>query len=171
MFCGKCCAEKTRDEFPVSTQRRNGRQKWCKGCQTKYRVKWLSEHPGYTQSRTRRLRTYAEQMIQHYLEEHPCVDCGEGDPVVLEFDHVRGAKVTNVSDLRRRRPWDIRGILAEIAKCDVRCANCHRRKTHRERLTTTDTHDTDKQCLLPLTFEPSTRNLFEEPRSGRPKRE
>lgn len=65
-----------------------------------------------------------------YLCNHPCVDCGESDPVVLEFDHVRGVKDTNVANLisgagRMQRLMD------EIAKCDVRCANCHRRKTHR----------------------------------------
>lgn len=63
-----------------------------------------------------------------YFEQHPCVDCGEPDPVVLEFDHVRGAKKFTVSHMMRRRmAWET--IRVEIAKCDVRCSNCHRRKT------------------------------------------
>lgn len=66
-------------------------------------------------------------LIEH-LRTHPCVDCGEADIDVLEFDHVRGGKVANVSTLLGQP----RRLRLEVAKCDVRCANCHRRKTARE---------------------------------------
>lgn len=66
-----------------------------------------------------------------YLLAHPCIDCGEADPLVLEFDH-RGDKRSAVVDLMRRHaPWE--EIIVEIQKCDVRCANCHRRRTARVR--------------------------------------
>lgn len=65
-----------------------------------------------------------------YLCNHPCVDCGESDPVVLEFDHVRGEKVANVANLISGA-GKFQRLMDEIAKCDVRCANCHRRKTYR----------------------------------------
>ena len=68
-----------------------------------------------------------------WLLAHPCVDCGEGDPVVLDFDHVRGEKDRAVS-LMVRNGVSIEKLQAEIDKCDVRCANCHRRVTHRRRL-------------------------------------
>jgi hypothetical protein len=68
-----------------------------------------------------------------YLVGHPCVDCGESDPVVLEFDHVRGTKVAAISSFVRNMA-SMNRILAEIAKCDVRCANCHRRRTAAERM-------------------------------------
>ena len=62
-----------------------------------------------------------------YLLAHPCVDCGETDPVVLEFDH-RSGKRAAISDLMRRHAnWTT--VLSEIEKCDVRCANCHKRRT------------------------------------------
>ena len=69
-------------------------------------------------------------MLVDYFATHPCVDCGETDPVVLEFDHLRdksfsiGAKLTNHS-------WD--AIVAEIEKCEVVCGNCHKRRTARRR--------------------------------------
>ena len=70
----------------------------------------------------------ARRFIVGYLQEHPCVDCGEADPVVLQFDHVRGEKTTEVSRLLGPG-FSVAGILREIEKCDVRCANCHARRT------------------------------------------
>ena len=73
--------------------------------------------------------------VDSYLRDHPCVDCGEADIIVLEFDHRdRKAKRFSVSDGIWNKSASLRSIKAEIAKCDVRCANCHRRKTHRERM-------------------------------------
>ena len=66
--------------------------------------------------------------MDEFLIEQACVDCGEADPIVLEFDHVRGTKQDNVSTLIGRA-FSWKRILEEVAKCEVRCANCHRRKT------------------------------------------
>ena len=73
-----------------------------------------------------RLATH-KQAVLEYLLSNPCIDCGEADPVVLEFDH-RDNKTANVSD-GMRRGWSLKRIMEEVAKCDVRCANCHRRAT------------------------------------------
>jgi hypothetical protein len=77
-------------------------------------------------------RARNKKFIQDYLATHPCIDCGETDPIVLEFDHVRGTKVSNVTDMSRR-VHGINAIIKEISKCEVRCANCHRRITHKRR--------------------------------------
>jgi hypothetical protein len=65
-----------------------------------------------------------------YFRTHPCVDCGEADAVVLEFDHLRD-KSFDVAQSLPYRSWQ--SILDEIAKCEVVCANCHRRRTARRR--------------------------------------
>jgi len=63
----------------------------------------------------------------NYLKKHQCVDCGEKDPVVLEFDHFKN-KLIEVSKLVGNvSPFKKMGD--EIDKCEIRCANCHRRKT------------------------------------------
>jgi hypothetical protein len=74
----------------------------------------------------RRIRENREA-VWRYLSTHPCADCGEADPVVLEFDHVYGDKVERIAEMVNHRGWA--AIAAEIDKCVVRCANCHRRKT------------------------------------------
>ncbi len=69
--------------------------------------------------------------IEAYLREHGCVDCGLIDPIVMEFDHVLPGKIADLSTMVRDGS-PLGKIRAEIAKCEVRCANCHRRKTARE---------------------------------------
>jgi hypothetical protein len=70
--------------------------------------------------------------LWQYLLEHPCVDCGLKDPLVLEFDHVElSAKRLEVNRLVQRGfAWPT--VVEELAKCEVRCANCHRRRTARQ---------------------------------------
>jgi hypothetical protein len=74
-------------------------------------------------TRTHKKRAY----LTAYLEEHPCVDCGEEDTKVLEFDHVKKGKLFTIS--RGYRRYGMKKIKAEVKKCVVRCANCHKRKT------------------------------------------
>ena len=68
------------------------------------------------------------EYLVEFLAANPCVDCGEADPVVLEFDHL-GDKAFSISKGLPDRNWQT--VLDEIAKCDVVCANCHRRRTAR----------------------------------------
>ena len=55
-----------------------------------------------------------------------CVDCGISDPRVLEFDHVTGTKLRDVCHAALS---SVEFAKAEAAKCELRCANCHRIKT------------------------------------------
>lgn len=68
------------------------------------------------------------QRLRAYLSSHPCIDCGQTDIRVLEFDHVHGNKSASITNLLKNvAPRET--IEAEIAKCEVRCVNCHRIKT------------------------------------------
>ena len=65
-----------------------------------------------------------------YLSTHPCVDCGETDIVVLEFDHLgKDKKLDDVAHMIPRG-YSLDKIKKEIAKCEVVCCNCHRRRTY-----------------------------------------
>lgn len=65
----------------------------------------------------------------------PCADCGQSyPPYVMDFDHREGEeKLFNVSSLNHHRWTAVNQLLAEIAKCDLVCANCHRERTHQRR--------------------------------------
>ena len=73
------------------------------------------------------------EYIQNYLKTHPCVDCGNSDLRVLDFDHVRGLKVGSISN-GVKDSWPLEKLQQEIDKCEIRCANCHRIVTHNRRL-------------------------------------
>lgn len=65
-----------------------------------------------------------------YLSTKKCIDCGEDDPIVLEFDHKKPElKFKSLSKMLSGH-WSWESLTEEIAKCDIRCANCHRRKTY-----------------------------------------
>lgn len=63
--------------------------------------------------------------MARYLLAHPCVDCGDADIRVLDFDHREGSdKGTEVMRLAQHG-HALKRVAEEIAKCDVRCRNCH----------------------------------------------
>lgn len=63
------------------------------------------------------------------IKDNPCVDCGGWFHFsAMDFDHVRGSKDGNVSELVARGR-SLRLIDREIAKCDLVCSNCHRVRT------------------------------------------
>lgn len=68
------------------------------------------------------------QYVLEYLGSHPCIDCGNCDVRVLEFDHVKGKKDRGISNIVLGG-LSLDRLKREIEKCDVRCANCHRIKT------------------------------------------
>lgn len=63
------------------------------------------------------------------LKDKPCTDCGINySVIVMQFDHRPGEiKLHNVSQMESK---SVVQILAEVAKCDVVCANCHALRTY-----------------------------------------
>lgn len=134
--CIKCRQEKPLEEFPLKSKLRGTRQTVCKRCTAERSNKWYyankDAHIRNVRMNKIEYKNEVSQYIWSYLASHPCVDCGESDPVVLEFDHVRGEKVDAISTMIGRG-FPFEQIKEEIEKCDVRCSNCHRRKTAKDR--------------------------------------
>lgn len=87
-------------------------------------------HKDYYIEKNRRASRRKGEYIRS-LRERPCTDCGVEYPYyIMEFDHL-GDKFLPISRMLTRS-WKL--IEAEIAKCEVVCANCHRARTHHRRL-------------------------------------
>ncbi len=70
-----------------------------------------------------------QQALIMEAKSWPCADCNRTyPPYVMDFDHVRGVKVANVSEMLGSETT--KRLLVEIAKCEVVCANCHRERSY-----------------------------------------
>ena len=108
----------------------------CRKCSQEYIKSHYERNRKYYLEKAERNRKKNRQAcfeyLKTYLSQHPCVDCGEKDIIVLEFDHKEWKKKrANVGDLLANNATPNK-LAREVAKCEIRCANCHRRKTMRE---------------------------------------
>lgn len=131
--CCTCKETKQSDQFYRSKETSTGHDKRCKKCRA------ANSHQ---QNRYKRRRVLANKFkLLDYMADKRCVDCGFDDPVALQFDHVRGSKTMAISEMISRKvSWE--SLLEELEKCDIRCANCHQKKSakdlgwYRDRLVT-----------------------------------
>ena len=130
--CGECKAILPLARFYFKSRKSGRRHSRCKDCYRVYARNHYRNNPRqyseYHRINDARYLARNRQLVSVYLLTHPCVDCGEADPILLDFDHVYGVKTRNVSEMVSSSFSEER-IMKEIQKCEVRCANCHRRKT------------------------------------------
>ena len=134
--CNHCLKEKDPEEFNWRYKALGIRHPTCRECQKPFRKNWYEgsakeKHLENVHERKRRVRDEAREYVWNYLLSHPYIQCGESNPVVFEFHHREG-KDKAVSEMVAGG-YPIHKIQAEINKCDVLCANCHRKLTHTER--------------------------------------
>ncbi len=103
-----------------------------------------------------KLRAHRDRLYMQGIKlERGCTDCGyNAHPAALDFDHLPGT-------VKRYRLCTMYGmkrelIDAEIAKCEVVCANCHRVRTA----------DRRPPLTVDLTYLPSRRKGFEYANEG-----
>lgn len=130
-LCSKCETEKPVCDFSFKNKATNRRDTACKQCKREYgKFHYRSNKDVYKKRAaafSKKVREVNSCKIVEYLKLNPCVDCGEKDVVVLQFDHLFDKRDSISSMLRSGLSWET--IKAEISKCEVRCANCHIRRT------------------------------------------
>jgi HNH endonuclease len=135
-ICNHCGIEKDEEEFSWRYEYLGIRNKSCKDCQSNFNKSYYQgdtyeRHKQVIRERKAVARETARDYVYNYLLTHPCESCGETDPRVLEFHHV-GEKDMAVTTMTGGG-YSIERIKAELEKCQVLCANCHRRITVEER--------------------------------------
>lgn len=133
-ICSKCNKAKESSEYSWKNAAKGKQHSFCKECHSAYRHshylnnkdKYLKKAKRWNGRQTQILRKF----IFEYLSAHPCVDCGNSDLRVLDFDH-QGEKFMSICNMVRAC-YSQAMIEKEIQKCKVRCANCHRIKTFKK---------------------------------------
>lgn len=124
--CDTCRVDKPEASFNKNRSKRDGLNSICRECSNARSRRYYKEnhdkHIAVIRAQNRKRRAALKAIVADHLVSHPCVDCGESDPIVLEFDHVRGKKRDDVSRIISRG-LAVTTLFDEIAKCDVRCAN------------------------------------------------
>jgi hypothetical protein len=96
----RCQVRKAPDDFAWRRKAKGQRDTFCRPCRSAYgREHYLANKQRYidqAQVQKRKLSRERTSYLLEYFALHPCTDCGETDPVVLEFDHLRD-KVFNIS--------------------------------------------------------------------------
>ena len=133
--CTKCFLQKPLEDFPWKNRLLGKRHSVCKECYAKRSNEWYQDNKEAHIENVRQnrigYRDAARNYVMEYLSTHPCANCGETDPRVLEFHHV-GDKDMAITRMVTGG-FSIARIEAEIRKCKVYCANCHRKVTIEER--------------------------------------
>jgi hypothetical protein len=142
-WCAKCDKDRLIDEFDPNLKRSDKLQTYCRECYSKYHGEWYKRNKEKVKKKTAirnaHQRSVIVEFLFDYLSTHACVDCGFSDIRALDFDHVRGKKLLAVTELYRRR-CSLDKLVAEVAKCEVRCRNCHGIRTNTNNLSWRNKH-------------------------------
>lgn len=125
--CRKCNIEKHVDAFHRSSTR--GRQAYCKVCRKIVDNQFYRRDPDKRRQLAQNHRA-ATRALNQDLKNAPCADCGQVFHfAAMQWDHLPGTeKINEVSNLVGN--GRTRQFLAEIAKCELVCANCHAVRTY-----------------------------------------
>jgi hypothetical protein len=130
--CSSCYTQRDLElDFHRDRSQEDGRSRRCKAC------KQASDADRYRRTAVRRRAAQQAayrkcQELLRRLKSAPCTDCTGSFPYqVMQFDHPNPRnKKANVADVVST--GSVNSLLAEIAKCDLVCSNCHILRTVRQ---------------------------------------
>lgn len=126
--CATCKILLDESKFSLNPRKKDGLNSNCKECHSEYRKQhYLSNKEKYIKKAKINNQKSVDAFVE-FMKDKKCVDCGNDNPIVLEFDH-REDKLANVSTLVR---GSLKKLHEEIAKCDIVCSNCHKIRTAKQ---------------------------------------
>jgi hypothetical protein len=127
--CSNCkkLLEVNFDNFTRNKKMKDGFNSRCRKCALKFNRLAAAKNPEKYLEYNKKYRRQRFELIQKLKSEKGCCICKEPDPRCLDFHHVNGKSFT-ISD---KICFSLEKLLLEIAKCEVICANFHR-KHHRK---------------------------------------
>lgn len=137
MSSKRCCV--CNEERPLAdfNKRTGGRPHYCcRQCQGAYSKTLYQKNKAVVIARaivSKAKRRASVRGLLAIAKSAPCKDCGIlYPPWVMQFDHIVGPKDFILANAPARNFSDAL-IRAEIAKCELVCANCHAERTHSRR--------------------------------------
>lgn len=125
--CPDCGETMPLRKFHFKNREKGTRATYCKSCMNARRRRSYRRHgvdKEATKRRNAEYRARNRDFISRVKAKASCVDCGNSDHRVLQFDHVRGTKEFAIVEAPTKQV-SIGRLKEEIRKCEVRCANCH----------------------------------------------
>ena len=131
--CKTCDKIKPRNAFSKRARAKDGLQSSCKVCKAAYLQNHYKHNKGKYRAAAAKSQQERQELLRSLKHMKPCMDCSIAHPYyVLDFDHRDPShKVNSVSALAR---VSTEKMLAEIAKCDLVCSNCHRERTRGKKI-------------------------------------
>src|SRR5580700_8965893 len=106
--CGRCGQVKPLSDFAWRRIHKGQRGNYCRPCHAAYKQEHYAKNRERYVANAARLRNAVllerTAFLLEFFRRHPCGDCGETDPVILEFDHL-GDKEFNIAAGIRVRNW------------------------------------------------------------------
>ncbi len=128
--CIDCKQIKSLDDFHRSKQEKDGRIIRCRKCSALYNKGSYSKNPERFKRNVKNRNNSILFDLKVIKSKAKCCDCGicyPEEPWLMEFDHVRCKKIMCLGHLAKRGSRSM--LYDEIAKCDIVCVVCHRRRT------------------------------------------
>jgi len=135
MLCRVCSLEKDLEDFAWKNRNAGKKNITCKPCQSLYAKNHYKNNSNSYKDRAKQnkpiYKNRNKNYIIKYLSNNPCVDCGESDIEVLQFDHIEmiGEKGKRIGSFMGH---SLETLKAQISLCQVRCGNCHIRRTRKQ---------------------------------------
>jgi len=131
--CRLCGSIRKIKFFHRHRREKDGRYDICKFCRSKTKKhEWSPEVLKRRLPYFRRYRAKKRRILNEIKEKRGCRDCREKDPCCLQFHHRNPEKKYKTISRLYAGTWGLDRLMAEIAKCDILCANCHLKFYRRE---------------------------------------